>query len=329
METVLTTANVIYGSQTAVTVNGVRTVVPNPYNDGGCYGKQRCKGYYIGVPCLADIYQGVTACQELYLMDGSGNPVDLSRLDYIAMNIFNEYECKILTFSSLGDVQSDGRILFMQGEGERELFRLTPSNFNDREDLYFVLNNVSVLDSGSDSICPSDTSAIVVGNYGEDCGSELTYEAGFVLFNPIDFDGNAYIKVMAEEYNEGECIVRFNGMPHPIAFGEKVSLFNFTESNVGVLELASYDINGNPSMVRLSEIVFGDDSDKTDIGKFKICYDGNLTSDMIPSFLTATVDLKFKDTDPIEHGAAHVITCVGLGTLRKHYVDTTPLPNEV
>ena len=310
---ILTSANLIYNNtQTIVTQNGVRIIIPNPYNDGGCGGANNCKGYYIGVPCLIELYQGITACQFLYLMDGSGNPVDLTRLEYMNMNIYNEYECEVLAFSS-EDETSDGGIDFLQDNGIAELLNINPKNFHDFDDYYFSLSNVRVLDADAEKICPDEKTAIVLGEQ-----NEFGTFAGSIIFNPLKFVGTMRINITEAEGNEGSCVVRFNGMPHPVEFGKDIELIDLAESENAIIEVTSFDVDSIPTIAEVYSIVVSDESVVSDTGKFKVCYSGNKTVSMIPSFLTATVEIKFKDDDPIEHGATHVISCVRLGTLKRY-----------
>lgn len=312
---VLTSANLVGGTQTVVTTNGVRTIYPNPYNDGGCYGKSNCKGYYIGVPCLIEVYQGITACQYLYLMDGNGNPVDLSRVDYMNIGVFNEYECEVLRLSSLADADADGIIDFLQDSGERTLLDLNPKNFMDCG-CFFDLNNVRVLDADAEKVCPDDRTAIIVGGAVDEC-----VVSGNIFFNPLDKVGDMHIKIDAAESNSGECVVRYNGMPYAVQFGVDMTLMDIDGADSGVIEIVSETADYEPSIAEIARIVVSDEGEISDTGKFRICYDGDKTLDMLPSFLTAVVEVKFKDSDKEEKGATHVISCVKLGTLKRH----TPL----
>lgn len=309
---IITSGNLVYGgAQTVVTANGVRTMYPNPYNDGGCSGNNNCKGYYIGVPCLIELYQGITACQYLYLMDGNGNPVDLNRVDYMGIGIFNEYECEVMRFSTLDGSDADGTIGFFQEGGEKVLLDLNPKNFMDC-DCFFYLNNVHVLDSDAEKECPDDRTAIIVGGADDNC-----VVSGNILFKPLGKRGNMHIRIEAIS-NQGMCVVRYNGMPHAVKFGEDTSLTDLEETEIGVIEIVSETSGHTPSIAEISRIVVSDESDVADVGKFRICYDGGKTANMLPSFLTAVVEFKFKDSDKEESGAAHVISCVKLGTLKRH-----------
>jgi len=310
---IITSANLVYsGAQTVVTANGVRTIYPNPYNDGGCSGNNNCKGYYIGVPCLIELYQGITACQYLYLMDGNGNPVDLNRVDYMSIGIFNEYECEVMRFSTLEGSDADGTIDFFQESGEKVLLDLNPKNFMDCG-CFFDLNNVRVLDADAEKVCPDDRTAIIVGGAVDDC-----VVSGNIFFNPLDKRGDMHIRIEPAESNNGECVVRYNGMPYAVEFGVDMPLIDLDETESGVIEIVSETSDYEPSIAEISRIVVSDESDVTDVGKFRICYDGDKTANMLPSFLTAVVEFKFKDSDKEERGATHVISCVKLGTLKRH-----------
>ena len=107
-------------------------------------------------------------------------------------------------------------------------------------------------------------------------------------------------------------------MPYAVQFGVDMTLMDIDGAESGVIEIVSETADYEPSIAEISRIVVSDEGSVSETGKFRICYDGDKTLDMLPSFLTAVVEIKFKDSDKEEKGATHVTSCVKLGTLKRH-----------
>ncbi len=310
MATTTTVTSTAFGRTTTTTTTTV--VKPDIYNDKGCSnGPQQCGGYSAIVKCLVDLYAGVNACQEIYLVDSEGNPLDLDRIDKIDIALRNEFDCVVMTTDDGLNVES------MQTNYYGKLFTLTPDNFWDNEDLYFELHNVKVTDNDPNLICPDEDHAIVLGKKEED---EECINHGQITFNPFFYTGDLYLELKPNENNEGTCICTLNGLPQNTKFDQKNKLINVLSGrDESILSISSFDSKYNPSVAKLDMIEFSCTKGYRNKGVIKLCYDGS----KIPTIngnLVAEIMLKFNEYDPTEPDSVRIINCVPVGAVKKSYI---------
>lgn len=304
MATTTTITSSAYGTTTSTTTT--TTVVPNIYNDKGCgSGTPSCGEYSAYVKCMQDLYAGVGACQEIYILDSNGQPVDIDRIDRIDMTLSNEFECVVMSTGNAISIES------LQSSYDGTLFELNPDNFWDNEDKYFETHNVRVADNDPELICPDDEKAIILGK--EENGETLH---GHIIFNPFPYTGALYLKIMSNENNEGSCICMLNGLPQIVTLNAKNNVINILDNcDASVLTIMSLNSLYSPSVLKVNSITVSCTKGVTNKGLVKICYDGSKIPE-IAGRLTAEIMLKFNDSD-VEAGATKIIKCVPMANVKK------------
>jgi len=304
MATTTTTISSAYGTMTSTTTT--TTVVPNIYNDKGCGGgTPSCGEYSAYVKCMQDLYAGVGACQEIYILDSDGQPVDIDRIDRIDMTLSNEFECVVMSTGNAISIES------LQTSYDGPLFELNPDNFWDNEDKYFETHNVRVADNDPELICPDDEKAIIFGK--EEDGDVFH---GHIIFNPFTYTGALYLKIMSNENNEGSCICMLNGLPQIVTLNAKNSIINILDNcDASVLNIMSLNSLYRPSVLKVNSITVSCTKGVTNKGLVRICYDGSKIPE-IAGRLTAEIMLKFNDSD-VEAGATKIIKCVPMANVKK------------
>lgn len=325
MATTTTVTSTAFG-RTTTTTTTTTVVKPDIYNDKGCSnGPQQCSGYNAIVKCLVDLYAGVNVCQEIYLVDSNGNPLDLDRIDKIDIALRNEFDCAVMTTDDGLNVES------MQTNYYGKLFTITPDNFWDKEDLYFELHNVEVTDNDKYLICPDKDHAIVLGKGNQGTtdlqglqglkeNNDTCISHGHITFNPFFYTSDLYLEIKPNENNSGTCICTLNGLPQKITFNEKNKLINVLSGrDESILSIVSFDSNYTPSIAKLDMIELTCSNGYRNKGLIKLCYDGS----KIPTIngnLVAEIMLKFNEHDPTEPDSVRIISCVPVGTVKKSYI---------
>ena len=309
MATTTTTVSTGYGTSTTTTTTTV--VRPDIYNDKGCStGPQSCGNYSAVVKCLADLYAGIDFCQNVYILDPDGNPVDINRIDKIDIAVSNEFGCVVMTSDDGISVSSS------QSTYYGDLFTITPDDFWDKERLYFDWHNIRVRDNDSNLDCPDCEKSIVLG-YGGDETESACPEHGYIIFNPMYHSGDLYVELTPSESNEGHCIGTINGIPIDIKFGEKMPFVNVLKgTEESVISIMSYTANNEPNVAKLDMIKISCDKGYRNKGMISICYDGS-SIPAVTGRLTAEIMLKFNEYDETEQGATKIINCVPLANVMK------------
>lgn len=306
MNTTTTTVTTnAYGTTTTQTT--VKTTLPNIYNDKGCSGSGKCKGFSVYVPCIADLYGGLRYCQDMFILGKDGQPLDTSRLEYFTMTINNEYDCPVMVKST-----DDGSITFEQKKYDGTLFKITPKNFRDYEDddAFFEVYNTTIMDSSLE-VCPDDYDAIIIGRDDTFCK-----QSGHILFNPFEYYADLAIKITPADDKTADCICELNGMPQSIIPGESTPLMNIMDSCKGaVLKIASMDSYYESTVAEIKEILITCTKGITDQGKIRVCYTGDELNKILPTALHAVFKLKFWETDAEEQGAEYAIPCTSIAVL--------------
>ena len=310
MATTTTVTSTGYGTTTSTTTT---TVLPDIYNDRGCNGGPgACAGYNAVAKCIVDLYAGVDACQELYILDSDGNPVDIHRIDKIDIALRNEFDCIVMSTDNGGISISNEQSTYYG-----KLFSLTPDNFWSKDRLYFETFNVRVHDDDPSFVCPDDEKAIAIGIPETDGGCAA---AGHITFNPLYYKGDLIIELTANKHNTGSCICTLNGLPQNLRFGETNRIVNVLSGcEESILTIMSYDAEYNPTVALLDSIDFSCSSGYRNQGLLKICYDGSKIPE-ITGNLTAEIILKFNEYDRTDPGAVKVISCVPLANVKKSYI---------
>lgn len=304
-----TTTTIISNGYTTTTTQTV--VKPDIYNDKGCNSNRNCKTYSAVADCILDLYNGINTCQNVYLFDKDGQLLDTDRLEYVNISLSNEHECVVMDTTS-----SDGGLYvsFLQETYDGELFEITPDNYYDMYEKFFDTFNVSIYNT-SGSVCPDPENAIVLGNIeGETC---VTF--GQIIFNPISYMKNLYIEVNSAENNVGYCTCFVNGIPQNIEFNNKTEIINVLDDcDTAVVSVSSFGPEFIQTITSIEKIKFYTTKGFKNKGMIKLCYDGNFIP-KIPGALTATIILKFKDSDKEEKGALHVISCVPVANVKRTF----------
>lgn len=170
---------------TIITPTTTTTVIPNIYNNKGCNGIKNCSSFSAWTKCLIDLYNGVSTCQNIYILDENGQAIDLNRLDGIGVGLYNEYDCIVLSTEyglTLTSMQSE--------QYADEIFEITPNNFYNMESKYFSTQNVYIAKDDYE-ICEDSCTTIILGVEDTDC-----YQMGSIVFNPITYTGDIYMEIV-------------------------------------------------------------------------------------------------------------------------------------
>lgn len=311
MSTTTTTTVTSNGYGTTTTVQTVKTVLPNVYNDKGCVGTSKCKGFSVYVPCIPDLYGGLRYCQDIFILGKDGQPLDTSRLDYLDITFNNEYDCPVMFMTTQGGVRSDGLITFLQKKYDGKLFDITPKNFWEHYDdnTFFEIHNTTVTNSDSE-LCPDDYDAIVIGKDDGECT-----QFGYILFNPIKYTSDLAVKITPVEGKEADCVCEVNGMPNATIIGQTTPLIDIIDKGEAVLKITSLTPYNESSVAEISRIEITCTKGITDQGKVRICYIGEKLAEIPKTALYAVFRLKFLETDAEEMGAEYVIPCTNIAML--------------
>lgn len=301
--TTTTTYSVNNGSVTTT-----KTVKSNIYNDKGCDNIGSCANYGAWTKCLVDLYHGVDVCQNIYILDANGQPMDLERLDKIELVLTNEFGCPEMSTEHGISVKS------LQQTYYGDLFKINPENFWDMESKYFDLHNVRIADD-SLPICPDDTTAIVLGEYGDNYACE-----GHIIFNPFDYSGDLFVEIDSHDCNTGKCIVMINGLPQPITFNKKNKLVNVLDGcTKSIITLMSVGPDFEQTQALLKSIDFSCTKGYLNKGLVQICYSGAKIP-RLAGKLTAEIALKFNAQDDEEPDATKVISCFPIAYVRQSMI---------
>lgn len=279
--------------------NGLKTeVVRNPYTSPGCSGENYCGDYGAVAKCLVDVYQGIRACQTIYLLDKDGTPLDLDGVEWIDVTIMNEYGCSVYWFSTR-DMEFYNPVEILQRKIDGVLLDVTASDWEYvRTKHVFDAVNVSV--SGGNLVLGSPE------------------RAGEIVFNPVEYRERLVLHVTPGEGNTGRMTARFNGAPNPVPLGEDVELISMFAEDGGaaVLDLTGADSNGNPGEVVVERIEAKTVATVVDKGGIRVCFDERETSYVMPAAISAAVTFKFKEG--VADGGVHRVTCVRIGRFLKN-----------
>ena len=293
--------SVSLNSVTYLTNEGyTRQYTGNPYSSTGCSGQSACDGYSAVAKCLIDIWQGVRVCQTIYLIDKNGELLDTDRLDYIDITIQNEYGCSVYWFSSR-ELEDYNPIEFLQRKVEGTMLEITPETLGD------VLSK-SVFDYTKGLV--SATEDFVAMGSDDAVGEIITL--------PLEYNDSVWMTVVPHEDNEGRLVVKFNGTPNPVVFGQKTELVSLSDSGEATLDIMSCDANNNPNEVLFTQLKFDTTALVQNKGAVRICFEEYENAYMMPASVNALVTMKFRDDDPEESGSTYMISCVRIGTVRKN-----------
>lgn len=279
--------------------NGLKTeVVRNPYTSPGCSGDNYCGDYGAVAKCLVDVYQGIRACQTIYLLDKDGTALDLDGVEWIDVTIMNEYGCSVYWFSTR-EREFYNPIEILQRKIDGTALDATASNWE-------AVVAKSVFDASNVFVSGGN---IVFGSDGR---------AGEVVFKPIEYSEKVVLNVTPSEGNTGRMVVKFNGAPNPVVFGEDAELIPMLTDDGGlaVLDFIGTDSNGKPGTVLVKRIGVKTVAAAVDRGGFLICFDERETIDAMPAAINAVVTFKFKEG--VADGGIHVVPCVRIGRFVKN-----------
>lgn len=304
----------------SITVSNLTTTTQTTTNtvyDKGCGSTPNCSTYNAWTSCIVDLYRGVSTNQIIYLLDKNGKPIDLDRIDKVDVMLYNEYGCAVMSVGHGLSIEG------MQTTYMGDLFKITPDNFQEMGNKYFDLYNVRVTNDDPELICPDDSKAIILGTVADD---EVQF--GQIIFNPISYNGDLYLKVEPNEENTGECICKVNGLPERIQLDENNKLINVLDESKDVLiTLASFDADFNQTILMLDSISLSCTTGFTDKGMLKIYYSGNRIP-KIAGRLTAEIIITFNDEDDEEKGATKIISCFPMANVHHSILSDTVTPDE-
>lgn len=283
----------------------------NPYTSTGCSGQSACDGYSAVAKCLIDIWQGVRACQTIYLIDKNGELLDTDRLEYVDITIRNEYGCSVYWFSSRG-LEDYNPVEFLQEKVSGELLDITPDTLG------------KVL---AESVLDYTKGLVTAGEGFVALGSDDAI--GEIVTLPLGYTDSVYLTATEHESNYGRLVVKFNGTPNPVQFGQRTELHSLSDNGEAILDIMSCDASNNPNEVLFSELRFETTALVRNKGAVRICFEAYENSYMMPASVNALVTMKFRDDDPEEAGNTYMVSCVRIGTVRKNPnlgdSDETPL----
>lgn len=304
MQRIKITPNLTSTSVTYLNDNGVTGIsyVKNPYTSKGCSGSNVCNDYTAVTKCLIDIYQGIRACQTIYLVDKNNNLLDLDRLDWIDLTIMNEFGCSVYWFSTREREYYNG-IEVLQEKVTGDIFSIDASNWDN-----FAKNNV--FDYTKDLVyADKENGFIEIGN---------EYEVGEIITNPISYNEKLYITISPYLLGGDTIVVKANGSPNPVKLGEQTELISVTgDGNSMMLDIISENTNHEPVEMQVREIKISTISGVKNKGAIRVCFEDYETMHMMPANLTGVLTFKFKDSD-VEGGTTHVVSCIGIGRVYKN-----------
>lgn len=305
MQRIKITPNLTSTSVTYLNDNGVTGIsyVKNPYTSAGCSGSNVCNDYTAVTKCLIDIYQGIRACQTIYLVDKNNNLLDLDRLDWIDLTIMNEFGCSVYWFSTREREYYNG-IEVLQEKVTGDIFSIDASNWDN-----FAKNNV--FDYTKDLVyADKENGFIEIGN---------EYEVGEIITNPISYNEKLYITISPYLLGGDTIVVKANGSPNPVKLGEQTELISVTgDGSSMMLDIISENTNHEPVEMQVSGINISTVSGIKNKGAIRVCFEDYETMHMMPSNLTGVLTFKFKDNDVEESGSTHVVSCIGIGRVYKN-----------
>lgn len=305
MQRIKITPNLTSTSVTYLNDNGVTGIsyVKNPYTSTGCSGSNVCNDYTAVTKCLIDIYQGIRACQTIYLVDKNNNLLDLDRLDWIDLTIMNEFGCSVYWFSTREREYYNG-IEVLQKKVTGDIFSIDASNWDN-----FAKNNV--FDYTKDLVyADKENGFIEIGN---------EYEVGEIITNPISYNEKLYITISPYLLGGDTIVVKANGSPNPVKLGEQTELISVTgDGSSMMLDIISENTNHEPVEMQVSGINISTVSGVKNKGAIRVCFEDYETMHMMPANLTGVLTFKFKDNDAEENGSIHVVSCIGIGRVYKN-----------
>lgn len=315
---IIVTPNMMSGSTVyTTTTNVVQQTAQNtnPYL-ASCSGQSACASYGALTKCGIDIWQGVRACQTIYLVGKDGNLIDTDRLDYVTVTAENVFGCKVYWFDSRG-TEDTNPIEFLQSKFDGEMFHINADNFND----IMFGSNSPMFDVDEDSIFLSDGQIKVVSG---GC------TAPFITV-PLEYSEHISVRAgISDETGSLKLTMRANGAPNVIQPNEDNEIVMLTESTDKCM--LEFGVSGEGSFT-LDDMVFVTNAGISNKGAVRVCFEDYETKYMIPSVLTGTVVFKFKDDDPTEQGSVQVVKCVPIGTVHKNNTlddsDETPVISEL
>lgn len=293
------------------TTNVVAQQYVNPYTST-CNGGAACASYGALTKCPIDIYQGVRACQTIYLIDADGNLIDTDRLDNVSVTIQNSFGCKVYWFSTQ-ELEDYNPIEFLQTKYDGEMLRIDANNFNE----VMFGDDTPMFDVDENSIYLEDGKIRVVS---DGCSTPF-------ITTPLEYTDKITVNMAVSDMDDGmKLVMRANGSPNILEPNGETELIMLTESSDGCILDFSVNGTGGFTLDGLQLTTVGGIDNK---GAIRICFEDYETQDMVPSVLTAIVTYKFKDDDPTEHGATHIVKCVQIGTIHKNETlntdDETPI----
>lgn len=305
MQRIKITPNLTSTSVTYLNDNGVTGIsyVKNPYTSKGCSGSNVCNDYTAVTKCLIDIYQGIRACQTIYLVDKNNNLLDLDRLDWIDLTIMNEFGCSVYWFSTREREYYNG-IEVLQEKVTGDIFSIDASNWDN-----FAKNNV--FDYTKDLVyADKENGFIEIGN---------EYEVGEIITNPISYNEKLCITISPYLLGGDTIVVKANGSPNPVKLGEQTELISVTgDGSSMMLDIISENTNHEPVEMQISGINISTVSGIKNKGAIRVCFEDYETMHMMPANLTGVLTFKFKDNDVEESGSTHVVSCIGIGRVYKN-----------
>lgn len=305
MQRIKITPNLTSTSVTYLNDNGVTGIsyVKNPYTSTGCSGSNVCNDYTAVTKCLIDIYQGIRACQTIYLVDKNNNLLDLDRLDWIDLTIMNEFGCSVYWFSTR-EMEYYNGIEVLQEKVDGDIFSIDASNWDN-----FAKNNV--FDYTKDLVyADKENGFIEIGN---------EYEVGEIITNPITYNEKLYITISPYLLGGDTIVVKANGSPNPVKLGEQTELISVTgDGSSMMLDIISENTNHEPVEMQVREIKISTISGVKNKGAIRVCFEDYETMHMMPANLTGVLTFKFKDNDDEESGSTHVVSCIGIGRVYKN-----------
>lgn len=258
MQRIKITPNLTSTSVTYLNDNGVTGIsyVKNPYTSTGCSGSNVCNDYTAVTKCLIDIYQGIRACQTIYLVDKNNNLLDLDRLDWIDLTIMNEFGCSVYWFSTREREYYNG-IEVLQEKVTGDIFSIDASNWDN-----FAKNNV--FDYTKDLVyADKENGFIEIGN---------EYEVGEIITNPISYNEKLYITISPYLLGGDTIVVKANGSPNPVKLGEQTELISVTgDGSSMMLDIISENTNHEPVEMQVSGINISTLSGVKNKGAIRVC----------------------------------------------------------
>ena len=307
MQRIKITPNLTSTSVTYLNNNGVTGVsnIKNPYTSAGCSGVSHCDDYTAVTKCLIDIYQGVKACQTIYILDKNYELVDLDKLEWIDLTIMNEFGCSVYWFSTR-EKEYYNNIEILQEKVNGNIFSINVSNWNN-----FIKNNV--FDYTEDLITVNtDENVIELGAKNDICE---------IITNPISYNEKLYINFVSSN-NKETIVVKANGSPNPVKLNENTELIILTgDDKNAILDILTETPDHIFTSIAISEINISTVESIKNKGAIRVCFEDYETMHLMPANLTGVLTFKFKDDKDIaeeDKGTTHVVSCIGIGRVYKN-----------